>query len=73
MITGYKVTVIGNPEIRIDTSKIPEFRKRDLAEGAILLCKEVFSQPGMEEEFQEWLKERRANAESGDHPQNTAE
>ena len=68
MTTGYKVTVIGNPEIHIDTSQIPAFRKDELARGALLLVDHVFSLPGAEEKFQAWRAKRRANAERGDLP-----
>ena len=46
--------------ISIDISQIPEFRRIDLAKGALALTEQVFSMPGAEERYQAWLKERRA-------------
>ena len=47
-------------EIHIDISQIPEFRRIELAKGALELTREVFSMPGAEERYQAWLKEYRA-------------
>ena len=44
--------------IRIDTSQVPNFRKEELARGALLLVEQVFSLPGAEERFQEWKSQR---------------
>ncbi len=49
---------VGVSEMRIDFNSIPDFRRRELAEGAIALTKQVFSVPGAEERYQLWLKER---------------
>ncbi len=49
-------------EIHIDTSAIPTFRRRELAEGALKLMEQVFSRPGEEERFQAWLRERQSMA-----------
>ena len=46
--------------ISIDISQIPEFRRIDLAKGALALTEQVFSMPGAEERYQAWLKERKA-------------
>lgn len=46
--------------IQIDTSQIPDFRRRELAEETVRATKEFFALPGVEEEYQEWLKNRRA-------------
>ena len=46
--------------ISIDISQIPEFRRIDLAKGALALTEQVFSMPGAEERYQAWLKEYRA-------------
>ncbi len=47
-------------EIHIDISMIPDFRRIELAKGALALTEQVFSMPGAEERYQAWLKERRA-------------
>lgn len=47
-------------EIHIDTNMIPDFRRIELAKGALALTEQVFSMPGAEERYQAWLKERRA-------------
>ena len=47
-------------EIHIDTKMIPDFRREDLAKGALALTEQVFSMPGAEERYQAWFKERRA-------------
>ena len=61
MIVGpYRIVVESTERIHIDTSKIPKFRKEQLAKGALLLVKQVFSQPGEEEKFQAWLARRHA-------------
>lgn len=46
--------------VTIDISQIPDFRRIDLAKGALALTEQVFSMPGAEERYQTWLKERRA-------------
>lgn len=45
--------------IQIDTSQVPKFRKEELAKAALLLVEQVFSEPGAEERFQEWLRKRK--------------
>ena len=47
-------------EIHIDLASIPDFRRIELAKGALALTEQVFSMPGAEERYQAWLKERRA-------------
>ena len=49
-----------NDKIHIDISQIPDCYRESLARGAIELTKQVFSMPGAEERYQEWLKKRRA-------------
>lgn len=49
-----------NPTTRIDIASIPDFRRMELAKGALALTEQVFSMPGAEERYQAWLKERRA-------------
>lgn len=44
----------------VDLSKIPDYRRRELALGAIDLTKAIFSRPGEEEKYQKWLSERQA-------------
>ena len=45
---------------RIDIASIPDFRREELAKGALALTEQVFSMPGAEERYQAWLKERKA-------------
>jgi len=49
---------MGISKCNFDLNSIPDFRRRELAEGAIALTKQVFSVPGAEERYQLWLKER---------------
>lgn len=44
-----------------DLSKVPETQRNELSDIAIAMTKSLFEQPGEEERYQEWLKERRAN------------
>lgn len=46
--------------LHIDIAAIPDFRRIELAKGALALTEQVFSVPGAEERYQAWLKERRA-------------
>lgn len=48
------------PTLHIDLAAIPDFRRLELAKGALALTEQVFSMPGAEERYQEWLKKRRA-------------
>lgn len=49
-----------NSTPRIDIASIPDFRRIELAKGALALTEQVFSMPGAEERYQAWLKERKA-------------
>ena len=49
-----------SPTLRIDIASIPDFRREELAKGALALTEQVFSMPGAEERYQAWLKEYRA-------------
>lgn len=49
-----------SPVLRIDIASIPDFRRIELAKGALALAEQVFSMPGAEERYQAWLKERKA-------------
>ncbi len=49
-----------NSKPSIDITSIPDFRRVELAKGALELTEQVFSMPGAEERYQAWLKERRA-------------
>ncbi len=49
-----------NFSLSIDIASIPDFRREELAKGALALTEQVFSMPGAEERYQAWLKERRA-------------
>lgn len=46
--------------LHIDIASIPDFRREELAKGALALTEQVFSVPGAEERYQAWLNERRA-------------
>lgn len=52
-------------EIVVRTDEVPEFRRIELAKAAIALTKEVFSIPGEEERYQEWLAHRRSLKRKG--------
>lgn len=45
-------------DVRIDFSRIPAFRRIELATAAVELMEQVFASPGVEEEFQTWLGQR---------------
>ena len=47
--------------LHIDLAAIPDFRRLELAKGALALTEQVFSMPGAEERYQAWLEKRRAN------------
>lgn len=49
-----------NPTLIIDVASIPDFRRIELAKGALALTEQVFSMPGAEDRYQAWLKERKA-------------
>ena len=46
--------------IDIDVSKIPSVQRNELFDMAIVLHDYVFSMPGEEERYQEWLAKRNA-------------
>lgn len=52
-----------NPTLSIDVVSIPDFRREELAKGALALTEQVFSMPGAEEHYQAWLKERRTKSQ----------
>lgn len=52
--------LVQNPARSIDLASIPDFRRMELAKGALALTEQVFSMPGAEERYQAWLKEYRA-------------
>ncbi len=56
--------LIQNPTPSIDLTSIPDFRRIELAKGALALTEQVFSMPGAEERYQAWLKEYRARPKS---------
>ncbi len=51
--------------LHIDIAAIPDFRREELAKGALELTEQVFSMPGAEERYQAWRKERRAKQQKG--------
>lgn len=57
--TREKAAVQAQEGVHIDILQIPDFRREELARGALELIEQVFSVPGAEEEYQAWLKERR--------------
>ena len=59
--------MFSNLTLRIDVASIPDFRRVELAKGALALTEQVFSMPGAEERYQRWKSERvkkAANANS---------
>lgn len=44
--------------VKIDVDQIPDHVRYDLLETIMEATKEYFKQPGVEEKFQAWLKER---------------
>ena len=50
--------MVANTTISLDLSAVPDFRRIELADGAIQLARRLFSLPGVEEEYQRWLKKR---------------
>ena len=44
--------------IKIDVNLIPEYQRRQLAEFALELTRNIFAIPGEEERYQAWLKNR---------------
>lgn len=49
----------------IDVSQIPPHQCRELAQGAIDLMEQVFSMPGAEAKYQQWLTERKKKKAAG--------
>ena len=47
-----------SPVLRIDIASIPDFRREDLAKGALALTEQVFSMPGAEERYQTLFPEK---------------
>lgn len=45
--------------LEVDIAAIPDFRRIELAKGALSLVDRVFAMPGAEERYQAWLAERR--------------
>ncbi len=50
--------MISSPALHIDIASIPDFRRIELAKGALALTEQVFSMPGAEERYQRWLAEK---------------
>lgn len=53
-----------NAAMVFELSAVPDFRSAELADGALKLVKQLFSLPGVEEEYQSWLAKR--NHKKGD-------
>lgn len=49
-------------KIHINTAEIPDYKRDELARGAIELMRQVFSVPGEEESYRAWLAKRKAAA-----------
>lgn len=47
-----------NAAMVFELSAVPDFRSAELADGALKLVKQLFSLPGVEEEYQRWLKKK---------------
>lgn len=46
-------------EVRIDTTLVPDHVRDDLAAVALNGVREYFRQPGVQEKYEQWLKQRR--------------
>lgn len=57
-----------NP-IHINVQEIPDHQKQKLAEGALELTRHIFSEPGAETRYQEWLRKRGEGEANGDSAQ----
>lgn len=55
--------------IHINVQEIPDHQKQKLAEGALELTQHIFSEPGAEARYQEWLRKRREGEANGDNAQ----
>lgn len=49
--------------VDIDVHQIPSVQRNELFDMAIVLHDNIFSMPGEEERYQEWLRNRRAKKE----------
>ena len=49
---------VADVKIEIDFDSIPEYQRRQLAELALGVTREVFSRPGEEERYQAWIQNR---------------
>lgn len=52
----------GDVDVKVDVNLIPEYQRRQLAEFALEVTREVFARPGEEERYQAWLKKRQEGA-----------
>lgn len=59
-----KLQLVGElrTKIHINTAEIPDYKRDELARGAIELMRQVFSVPGEEESYRAWLAKRKAAA-----------
>lgn len=53
------MATLQQPQVHIEIASIPDFRREELAKGALALTEQVFSMPGAEERYQAWLKTRK--------------
>lgn len=51
-------------QVKIDTSQIPESVRMTMLDIIYPAVIEYFKQPGVEEKYQQWLREREAHTES---------
>lgn len=59
-----KLQLVGELQttIHINTAEIPDYKRDELARGAIELMRQVFAAPGEEESYRVWLAKRKAAA-----------
>ena len=50
---------VSNTHVDLDLNAIPEYQKNELCKWALELTRHFFSQPGVEEQYQIWLAERK--------------
>ena len=52
----------GDVDVKVDVNLIPEYQRRQLAEFALEVTREVFARSGEEERYKAWLKKRQEGA-----------
>lgn len=64
-----KTVVVTSSNASIDTSEIPNYAMDGFARGTLRALERFFELPGIQEEYEEWLKEYQKKNESA--PQST--